>query len=590
MSAPQPRRIDPIDAGAAVVVMALAVSLSLFAIRSNDVWWMLAVGRRIIESHAFIYTDPFSFPLGGVPWSPQSWLAAIVFFFTHAVAGAAGLVVLRAVLVVAITAVTLGTLGRTGVSWAASAGLVVLMLLVAHTRFLVRAHLFEYLFIAMLMGFLLTSHERRGRSFFVVPVVIQVLWTNMHPSFLLGPALVLLFFAGEWVSERHPSGFMRPLHRHDYRRAAILFGLLLVACVIDPNPVAFLSQPLGGEQRELISHFTLEWRSPFDPAIASGSFHPYYEVLLALALAALVVNARRLPLAALLMMAATAVLSLQSHRFRVEFVLVAVPLVAVLLSGASVSAAVRRRVGSQRARVALGVVALVLALGTGAARWEFAPGVKARFPDAALETAVEGGVANRPFNTIGFGSYMTWAVYDERQNFIDGRNYDPALYRDFLLAQSRREGMEQVMERYHLDAFIIPSLERSDAGMTNIHRWLAAQRGWSLVHLDDVAYLYVRDAEAPPAFLQVHAYRAYHPLTIANRRMSEEQLDAVTTDLERAVVESPGYARVWVDLAMARAAHGEHDRALEAVTRALAIDGHDKTALELRRRLTGDGR
>jgi len=555
----------------AAIVLTFAALVSLFAIRNNDVWWMMAVGRRILETKAFIYRDPFSFALPGAPWSPQAYLSAIVFYLVHQGAGAAGLIVLRAVLVVATFAVVLRTLARTRVSWAMAAPVVVLVILVSQTRFIVRAHLFEYLFLSILMGSLLTSHERKGRSFYVVPAVVQVLWTNMHPSFLLGPALVGLFFAGEWLGERvtpRLSG-IRPLHRHDYRRAALLFAVVVAACFVNPNPGAFLSQPFGGAQHDLVSRFTLEWKSPFDPAVAGAGFHPYYEILLALAAVAVFMNLKRLSLGALFLLLGTMYLSLQSHRFRVEFALVALPLVCVMLRDAPPVVAARKAMGESRARwlpsAALSLAAVLLVAFTAGGRVEVDGTVKARYPDRALGFVVENDVAHRPFSTIGFGSYMAWDLYGKRQTFIDGRNYDAGLYRDFLGAQQNAQALAHVIAKYRLDAFILPSIEDSDAGMTRIHEALAAMPSWDLVYMDPVAYVYVDGSSADSA-----------PLSLASTPPALR--GAVVAELERATSEAPDYPRVWLDLGAAANVTGRRDLAIEALETAARLEPDNAVA------------
>lgn len=585
MSANGTYRQTPLDVAVAAIVVAFAVAVSLFALRSNDVWWMLGVGRYLVETKSFIYSEPFTFTLSGAPWSPQSWAAAIVFYLVHAAAGANGLIALRVVMVAAVFAVSLRTLSRLGISWASSGVVAVFVLLVAHGRFFVRAQLFEYLYIAILMGFLLTAHERKGRAYFVVPAVLQVLWANTHPSFLLGPALVALFYLGEWASEvaSKKLSFIRPFHRHDYRRAAILLGVVIAACFVNPNPAAFLSQPLGGEQRELMSRFTLEWRSPFDPAIAGAAFLPYYLTLLAIAVVSLLLCIRRLSLSAVLLLTATAYLSFQSHRFRVEFALVALFLVPILVQRGALGG-LGGRIGRARARVALAALALVLVGVTAKGRVEIGPADLDVRPDRALEFVVDNDIAHRPFNTIGFGSYMTWKLYGQRLHFIDGRNFDPGLYRDFLIAQRNREGLQQTIAKYRLDAFIVPSLERSDFGMRNIHEGLL-RIGWSLVHIDETAFVYVEDRSVAQSFLESHAYRYYHPLTIGKGRVDQQTLGGVIDELESAVSVSPGYARLWLDLAIAHATRGNHKRALECIERVLAIDPENETALGIRGQL-----
>ncbi len=104
-------------------VLLFAALVSLFAIRNNDIWWMLATARRLLETKSFITQDPFTFTTTGYPWAPQSWLSSLVFYSVHSLTGLWGLIVVRALLVVSIFSVMLRTLRRVGAKWAFSAPL-----------------------------------------------------------------------------------------------------------------------------------------------------------------------------------------------------------------------------------------------------------------------------------------------------------------------------------------------------------------------------------------------------------------------------------------------------------------------------------
>jgi len=499
----QPPALHWLDVLAAAIVVAFAMAIVLRPLPNYDIWWMLAVGRRIVETGAYIYKDPFTFTVTGTPWSPQSYASAILFFVLFKMGGMAALTVLRVVLVGAMTALTFRTLRRVGATWAVAAPLVVVMLVNSHSRFTDRGQLFEYVFVAWLVGFLLTSHERRGTSFFILPVAVQLLWVQLHSSFLLGPALGGIFFACEWIATQ--TGALRPLYRHDWKRVRTLVLLMLLACVVNPNPKAFLIQPFDPAQRDLMSRFTLEWKSPFDPGIASGNFHPYYEVLLAIATLAVIMRFAKLPLAPAALLAATAYLSLQSHRFRVEFALVATPMIAILLRGASFRPHWRL---SRTAWAAMGLVVSLVLIGIEHDRALVSHDVPELYPDAALDFVIREDIARRPFHSIGFGSYMLWHLYGARQTFIDGRNFNPPLFRDFLTAQLRETNFQATIEKYKLDSFILPSIPRSGIGMQNVHRWLDASRGrWALVYADDRAFVYVASESVDSLWLDAHAIR-----------------------------------------------------------------------------------
>jgi hypothetical protein len=591
-------RQSPLDITAASVVLVFAAALSLFAIRSNDIWWLLAVARRIVETKSFITKDPFTFTAPGAPWAPQAYLSALIFYAVHSVASAWGLIMLRAVLVTAIFAVSFWSLARVGVSWAIASPVVLLVLLNAHSRFLTRAHLFEYLLLVLLVGFLLTVGRRRGKSFFVFPLVLELLWVNMHPSYILGPVLVALFFGGEWLAgvlSRY-APFVRTYsdEGYDWRRAGLLVALMLAACVVNPSPHQFLTQPFVSEQRELVSRFTLEWRSPFDPALRHGAFHPYYEILLGLAGLSIVLAIRRLRLAPALLVAATAYLSFQAHRFRVEFALVALPMLFVLLQPTAVGQLLGRRRSKTRwsaravpwVALAGSAVLIVTALG----RVSVGRAVADRYPDGAFSFVRSENIGQRSFHTIGFGSYLLWDLYGERKSFIDGRNFSPSVYWDFLASQATDDGARNVAAKYDLDAFVIPPAEVSDAGIGRIHRSLAGDDRWTLCYLDEHAWIYVRNDAVDEAWLEANGLRAYHPFTFRNRRMRLEELRAAVAELERVVSVSPRYTRTRMDLALAYETAGDTERARREVDALLEIDPRNGPALRLKRRLETPGR
>jgi hypothetical protein len=497
-----PARPGPLDIAAAAIVMLFAMALAARSLPNLDIYWLLAVGRRIVETRAYIYEDPFTFTVPGAPWSPLSYLSGIIFYGLFKLGGMGAIGVLRVALVATMTWLTLRTLKRIGVAWAITLPLVVSLLLNSHTRLTDRGQIFEYVFVAWLAGFLLSSHERRGRSFYIAPVLVQLAWVQLHSSFLLGPALAAIFFLSEWIAARTP--FTQPHARHDFKRAALLVAFMALACLVNPNPKFFLLQPFDPVQRELMMRYTLEWKSPFDPLMRAGNFHPYYDELLGAAALAIVLRLRRLPLAPAALMAATAILSFQSHRLRVEFALVSVPMIALLLKDSALIFALRRVWPSRAVWSAIGIAFALSLVVAERHRVLESQDVAYLYPGAALAFAAEHGVAKRPFSSIGFGSFILWDQYGERRTFIDGRNFDPQLYQDFLTAQTRETSWRAINRKYKPDAYILPPPDHADKGMQNLHVWLLKARDWPLVYRDERAMVYVAAGSVDLAWLAQH--------------------------------------------------------------------------------------
>jgi hypothetical protein len=572
--------------------------LSLFPIRNNDIWWHLAVGEHIAGG-AFITIDPFMFSVPGAPWVPHAWLSGLLFFLVHTLFSVSGLVVLRAIVVGMTLWVALRLVKRFGIPFVVAAPVVLVAVLNAHSRFILRPHLFEYLFIVVLLWHVVAG-SRRGIGFFLLPVVVQVLWVNMHASFYIGPLIVLLFFMGEGMAARYPGAFarIRPgegigkggrVPAIAWRNVGLLLLLMVAASFVNPRPFEFVIQPLNAEQRELITQYTLEWHSPFHPAMKGAAFHPYYELLLGFVAVVLVLSLKRLRPASVLLIGFFAVLSLQAHRFRVEFALVAVPLALEQLRAAGIVQQAQRWVAKRAARRGTTIAAACLVLSgaliaTSLDRIEVGA-VSDRFPDDAFQFVLDNDIAKRPFHTVGFGSYLIGTQYPQRQSFVDGRNISAPLYRDFLACQTTSAGFNAVIRKYDLDAFIIPAPEKSDGGMRNVHGFLVDAREWLPVYMDRNAFVYVKESSVAAGWLEQHAYRLYHPATFGGAQFSNDQLDALELELARAIKSDGRYVRAMLDGARFFAGMGRRGEAINLLGAVLEIDPKNEEAGALRRQL-----
>lgn len=583
-----------LDAGTTAGLVVFALLISLFPIRNNDIWWHLAVGR-ILAGGSFITTDPFMFSVPGLPWVPHAWLSALLFYGVHALASAAGLVVLRAVLVLIILVMMLRILRHFRIPVVMAAPVVLVAILNAHSRFILRPHLFEYLFVLVLLLFLLGSGRRHTARWFALPVALQMLWVNMHASFYLGPVLVALFFAGEALAVRYAqafesiAGFDRKT-RLDMKPVVVLLLLMAAASFVSPRPIEFVVQPLGAEQRELLTRYTLEWQSPFGPGMAAAAFHPWYEILLAFTGITFLLSLRRLRPATWLLVGCFLVLSLKAHRFRVEFALTAAPLLLEQLRSAPLVEGIVRRQRRRAMPLAAAAAVLTVAIMLAARdRVDVGAAVSDRFPSQAFDFVRDENIAKRSFHTVGFGSYLIWDLYPERQSFVDGRNISAPLYRDFLACQTSSQGFNATIRKYDLDGFVIPAPEKSDGGMRNVHGFLIDSAGWALVHMDRNAFVYVKRNTVPADWLQANAFDTYHPMTFGGAKFSEEDLSRLDRELEKAARDDPLYARAVLDRARYLAAMNRAGEASHLVTQVLMFDPGNKEAADLSRQLGDTG-
>lgn len=213
-----------IDLRGAVVV---AVSLTAFAVAAfapqlfndGDTYWHIRAGEWMLDHHAVLRKDPFSYTHFGAPWETQEWLAEILMAFFYRWAGWSALAVVFAAAFAATTFFLARELSR----WLRPLSLFVTLVLAlgcVGVGMLARPHLLTLPLVVLWTCELLRARdESRAPSWLLLPVM--VLWANLHGSFLFGIALVV------------PFGLEAVVEAHEKRaEVAFAWGKFLVAAIV----------------------------------------------------------------------------------------------------------------------------------------------------------------------------------------------------------------------------------------------------------------------------------------------------------------------------------------------------------------------
>jgi hypothetical protein len=211
-----------------VLVLLGFILLTLTGIRtisSPDIFTHIALGQA-----GSVTADTLSYTMTGQKWINMHPLYNSLVHLLWSLGGA-GLVTISHVLVVLAAFIMMFRFGK---EWGGplSQGLALLlcsrlMLPVFNPGPVVFFMLFTALFLTLLYRI------KNFNLLAVILLILQVLWTNMHPSFIFGPALILFFAIENWQGTRQTSraAMMTPL-------TTKLFGLSAVALavtLINPN-------------------------------------------------------------------------------------------------------------------------------------------------------------------------------------------------------------------------------------------------------------------------------------------------------------------------------------------------------------------
>lgn len=299
---------------------------------------------------------------------------------------------------------------------------------------------------------------------------LMVLWANLHGSFPLGIALVVLTLLAVVLGGE---------------RKILPLALTALACMAAPllNPrglglFVYVVDLLGNP-----SHATgREWRS-VTPMDGEGLY-----ILGVILVAAIIAVRRRAPLGDIVVVAPFVVLELMAVRNGIWLSLVLGPMLATWLT-VDRSASDRRTLPIAACAAAMlllmpWVKPRVLSRPYGPLAWELRTPIR-----AAAALAADPHPPARLFEGTGFGTYLLWAVPSQRV-FVDGRlELYPRDYWDDVFTLQAGENVDELIARYDIDGLLVDRHAESD-----LDRALRDRPAFHLRYEDEDAAYFVRVA------------------------------------------------------------------------------------------------
>jgi len=543
--------------GAAV---ALAFALALFRSGQWDYWFHLAAGRWIV-AHGLPAVEPWCLAARGQwPWLGE-WLFHVALYGVHAATGEPGVTLWRGLWAAGATALLVTLLrGLRADQWPA---LLALPLLLALSRARMTARPEQLTLVLALLVVVVLERARRGdRDFSVALVPAQVLWANVHPGWVLGPALVALYALAEALRGREPAARARA------KRWALLALLLVAASAATPRPLDTLSLRLVREARQdPLRHDVDELES----WTFAGDLAGPYSACVALAIVALLLGGRRAwQTSPALVVAALGglVAGLLAYRLRALGATLAFPAIALAFAPRGAGATPggnrprARPSAGQRAPLVLAAVAGAVGLATIVVDAPYFPlgfsPPEIAVPVRAVQVADSLGLAGPTLNTQWYGGYLLWARGENHLPLLDTRNRGGAAFLEgYALADRDEKALASLLDVWRITHAILEPPRSIDSRMAPM---LAERPDWALVFADDAGLLFVRRDQLDSAGA-ARAYRQFTPdYTVMADRCVRALGDSVlaralNSELERARAESRwhGRASLWLGtLALAR--------------------------------------
>ncbi len=167
---------------AAFVLAAILVSPPI--LQNGDLYWHIAAGRWMIENHAVLRIDPFSFTFTGYPWHTQGWLSQLLLAFAFLGGGFGGVLALGALAAAAATGTLAYCLSRYWCGVLLGGG-IVLVLVSAATAISALPYLLALPAAVIFTAGVVAARDQNRRPSFTL-LLAMLLWANLHTSFVLG--------------------------------------------------------------------------------------------------------------------------------------------------------------------------------------------------------------------------------------------------------------------------------------------------------------------------------------------------------------------------------------------------------------------
>ncbi|MGI8907683.1 MAG: tetratricopeptide repeat protein [Candidatus Sumerlaeaceae bacterium] len=468
-----------------MILLLVAASVVWYKIEDADIWWHLASGRHVWSERSVPLTEPFSYLSEGKPWLDEYWLYQLILLAIWTLGGPFGLVAAKMVFAVCLIGTFFVSASKRGVQAELSVIAALLALFVLAIRLTGRPELVGWAGLLTYTLWLPRGTALPDKKTLVILPLVQAVWTNCHPSFVIGPLTCGLAMIGQLLNQRFDSSISnRAVSRRLLARRYTLFLVLIVGATF-LNPYGWriytpLFKQFGSPLLMNITEYQPVWE--FDiwyiklaPAILSIAVF-----------GSLWISRAKVDFIHLLWVGAYFALGLTAIRHVPLFAIVSMPVIAESLES-GLNDGQKRTIRSAPVRVGTAVILLTLAMlfGTG---WIWywngrarEPGYKIeewRFPLREAAFVKKVAPSGNGFHGYQEGDYLLWGLYPAKQTTVDTRNY---VHGDSLIQEVRSIGTTaSAWRKFFADHDIHWALLSGE--QEKLIQALAAEPNWFLVY------------------------------------------------------------------------------------------------------------
>ncbi|HMQ68474.1 MAG TPA: hypothetical protein PKC58_05760 [Ignavibacteria bacterium] len=541
--------------GLVILFFVFLILLTSFKITGDDdVFWHLATGRYIVETHHVPSTDIFGFVTEGQEWMPFEWGWDVITYGLYNIGGYNAILIFRTLIFVLIFLLFFLILRKFKVSHTLIFFFLTLLAFGIIDRLTPRPHIMSLLFFVILLYIIIEYRYFKRENYkilFFIPLIF-LLWANIHMGIIAGIFLMGVYVLSEILIFLYPAKFsgkeIPSLTKSGLYRLIIIFVISILVMFINPNTYATYIYAYDHTKMKLLETIN-EWRSPFDEMFGGGFVTTIYKVFLFGGIVILYYSVKTRDLFAALVFISFAVYSVRAVRFTVDYLIIITIFLTVSVSYIITSS---KNEGLKRffttnpvPKVALEIILLffIINLPNDKLYMDHLKyyrvsgfGINSDFiPVQMFDFMKENRIpetGQRPLNHFGSGGYLVWN-FPGSKNFIDSRNLNDEIFSEYNTLMAMRPGFENKLKSYDIDysLYLAPDLVRAPAEMQQsiISYYSKHPDEWKLVFWDDKSFLYVKNLPRFEDVIDKYEYKYVTPYNFLYQK----------NVLENAVKEDP---------------------------------------------------
>lgn len=467
-----------------VCVALFIVSMTCFAIQSEDIFMYLAIAREYFKTGSFPVHDPFLYSIPNFSWTiMHQWLGYLVFYGLYVLGDFDLIIILKSALITAVYCFPLWRVRKSSEAtfvWGIS---VVIAIFAMSFRMMERTSFFSDFFIVAVLNILMAEHVKPSRWKYVLPLIF-VFWVNLHPGYPIGWFLCGIFLCLNFQKWKTP----------EYRKLAALVLVSVLVCFINPRGVDGFLYPFNFMQNEgkIYREFYFEWMPTLHP-LYRGSDQTYFIFALAILNVLLLYRARKQkPVFELIASGFFIFYGFYAIRFVPSYCFAIVTLNASLALKAPCP-----KISFKYLNMTVAALALMLAvknIGWGyetiSGHREFGLGMDPRIvPERAAKLLDESGLKTNVYNSHLYGSYLAWAWEGHRKLLYHGFVTDTNFFiQEYLMFGVGRIQFDHQVQKYNIGAFFLDRF-RGNESLLNI---ISNHPDWQLVYKDEGALIFIK--------------------------------------------------------------------------------------------------